>query len=397
MRLSKKKHYRNYFHENSKNMNIAGEISNDPTKIANGLNDFYSTVAENLQGSIRSNGTDFTKYLKDPNEKTFHFESADCQEILLLINSLSDNKASGPNSIPTEILKLLKNCICIPLTHIINLSFATGIYPSKLKEAKVIPIFKNKGNPLNTPNYRPISLLSNLDKIFEKIVHKRMYSFLDKYNCIYELQFGFRAKHSTSHALISLMEKVREALDYPGSKFACGVFIDLQKAFDTVDHSILLKKLEHYGIRGIANSWFKSYLSDRKQFTTVNGFNSDYKTMKYGVPQGSVLGPLLFLIYINDLHNAIKNSTVHHFADDTNLLVSGLNIKKIQDLINLDLKYLSNWLKANKIALNSSKTELIIFRQRNKHISYRKNSGDKLEPWKLNIKIDGKKLNLPPM
>ena len=139
-------------------------------------------------------------------------------------------------------------------------------------------------------------------------MYKRLYSFLDRLNCIYEFQFGFRAGHSTSHALLSLTEKVREALD--SGKFACGVFIDLQKAFDTVDHSILLTKLKHYGIKGIANDWFKSYLTGRSQYTSVNGFDSEHRDMNYGVPQGSVLGPLLFLIYINDLHNAIKFSTV---------------------------------------------------------------------------------------
>ena len=146
-----------------------------------------------------------------------------------------------------------------------------------------------------------------LIKYLREIVHKWLYSFLNKYNCIYELQFGFQAGHSTNHALLSLTEKIREALDSKGGKVACGVFIDLQKAFDTVDHSISLKKLEHYGIRGLANQWFRSYLTGRTQF----------RDMKYGVPQGSVHGPLLFLIYINDLHNAIKFSTVHHFADDT--------------------------------------------------------------------------------
>ena len=234
-------------------------------------------------------------------------------------------------------MKLIKNNICHPLKEIINLSFSTGIFPTQLKLAKVIPTFKDKGDHILVSNYRHISLLSNVNKIFERIVHKRLYSFLNKYNCIYEFQFGFRAQHSTNHALLSLTEKIRETLDSKGGKFACGVFIDLQKAFDAVDHSILLKNLEHYGIRGLANQWFKSYLPGRTQF---NRYASETRDMKYGVPQESVLGPLLFLIYINDLHNAIKFSTVYHFADDTNLLVSNSCIKKIQDQINLDLKYL---------------------------------------------------------
>ena len=152
---------------------------------------------------------------------------------------------------------------------------------------------------------------------------------------------------------------IREAQD--SSYFDCGIFIDLQKAFDTVDHHILLNKLEYYGVRGLANNWFKSYLSNRQQFVSINGINSKKQIMKYGVPQGSVLGPLLFLIYINDLHKAIKFSTVHHFADDTNLLVVGKSLKAIQKQINIDLKLLCKWLKADKISLHASKTELIIF------------------------------------
>ena len=159
---------------------------------------------------------------------------------------------------------------------------------------------------------------------------------------------------------MSLTEMVRNALD--NSKFACGIFVDFQKAFDTVDHNLLLEKLEHYGVRGLANNWFKSYLSNRQQYVSVNGFHSNTLPMKYGVPQGSVLGPLLFLIYINDLHNAIRHSVVHHFADDTNLLYVSENLKTIQNRINQDLKSLCTWLRANKISLNASKTELIIFR-----------------------------------
>ena len=210
-------------------------------------------------------------------------------------------------------------------------------------------------------------------------MYDRVYKFLSNQNSFFEKQFGFRDKHSTSHALTSLTEHIREALD--NNKFACGIFIDLKKAFDTVNHDILLRKLSYYGIRGLSNEWFKSYLTDRKQFVSINGFNSKILQTNIGVPQGSVLGPLLFLIYINDLNTAIKHSLVHHFADDTNLLHVNSSMKKLNKLLNHDLKSLCNWLKANKIALNVAKTEFLFFRS----------------PTKANIdfpqlKIDGKVL-----
>ena len=155
-----------------------------------------------------------------------------------------------------------------------------------------------------------------------------MYKCLCIHECIYDQQFGFRENHSTTHALVSLTESIRQALD--GNNFACGVFIELRKAFDTVGHNILLKKLYHYGIKGKANEWFCSYLSNRSQFVSINGFDSEPKTVGIGVLQGSVLGPLLFLIYINDLHKAIKFSKVHHFADYTNLFMKGESLKKLK-------------------------------------------------------------------
>ena len=203
--------------------------------------------------------------------------------------------------------------------------------------------------------------MSNIDKLLEKIIHERTYSFLEKFNCFYKYQYGFRKGHSTNHALIEITEKIRKALD--SRKFACGIFVDLQKAFDTVNHEILLEKLEHYGIRNISNSWFRSYLNNRKQLVSLNGVESETKTIKHGVPQGSVLGPLLFVIYINDLHNAIIHSQSYHFADDTHLLNINNSPKKVQKQLNIDLKLLCNWLLANKISLNSKKTEIIIFQK----------------------------------
>ena len=196
-----------------------------------------------------------------------------------------------------------------------------------MKVANVIPIHK-KDDKTILNNYRPISLLSNISKIVEKLMHKCLYQFLDNYNIFHDLQFGFRYCHSTEHALISITEKIREACD--SGKFTCGVFVNLKKAFDTVNHTILLKKLQHFGIRGVANNWFSSYLKSRKQFVTIESIKSNEEIISYGVPQGSVLGPLLFTIFINDLHNAIRYSTVHHYADDTNLLISDKYIKKNQ-------------------------------------------------------------------
>ena len=238
-------------------------------------------------------------------------------EVYLIINQINPTKGTGPNGIPTKILKIIGKVISVPLSKIYNTSITTGVQPEKLKEAHLIPIFK-KGSRLAVSNYRPISLLSNLNKIFEKIVHKRIVGFLEKFNLLFQLQFGFRSGYSTTHALIHMTEKIRSELDK--GNVSCGIFIDLQKAFDTVNHDILLKKLDYYGFRGVINDWFRSYLSGRSQKVTINGFLSKSQKLPHGVPRGSVLGPILILIYINDLHNCIQHSTTYHFPDDTNLL-----------------------------------------------------------------------------
>ena len=191
-------------------------------------------------------------------------------------------------------------------------------------------------------------------------MYERLYKYLEKQEILYTLQFGFRASHSINHALVSLTEAIKNSLD--NRKFGCGIFIDLQKAFDTVNHEVLLTKLEHYGIRGTVLDWFKSYLTDRKQCVSVNGSNSSYLNVTCGVPQGSVLGPLLFLIYINDLPYSSSKLTFYLFADDTNIYCEAENLDLLQRTVNNELKKDKIWLDVNKLSLNIDKTNFIIFK-----------------------------------
>lgn len=403
IRKSKQNYFTKYFQKNSKNskkiwqgineylyrnktkennnisLNINGSTVTEPIEVANTFNNFFTSIADSIRDKIPKALNNYKQYLKEPLANSFFFKPVSEEEMANTIISLSSNKATGPFSIPTKILNLVLVDIASILTSIINLSFETGIFPSALKLVKVIPIFKNKGSNQDYNNYRPISLLSNIDKIFEKLVHSRLTHFLDNFKIIYEKQFGFRKKHSTSHTLISLTEEIRKSLDK--GNFSCGVFIDLQKAFDTVDHSILLEKLRHYGIRGTANKWFKSYLSNRKQFVFISGVKSEIKEIKHGVPQGSVLGPLLFIIYINDIYNSIRNSSTFLFADDTGILNSNTNLKTIEKQLNIDLKSLYKWLCASKISLNVTKTVVVLFHQNKKDLNY-----------DLKLKLNGKYL-----
>ena len=380
LRVSRKCHYQKYFEENKKNSRaiwqgihdivysrkskknntpssllIDGKTITNPKDIAENFNNFFTSIGTKLQNNIPPTRRQYFDYLKHPNPKTFFISPTTPDEIKNIINSIKSSKCVGPNSIPTKILHLIKDKISIPLSELINKSFATGCFPNICKTAKVIPIFKTESRLLRN-NYRSISLLSNISKIIEKIMHQRLNKFLEENNCFYNLQFGLRLNLSTNNALLSIIENIQTDLD--NGDFAAGVFIDLKKAFDTVDHDILLKKLEYYGVRGLLKDWFQSYLKNRKQFVSVNNSTSNTKEITTGVPQGSVLGPLLFLLYINDLHKSVKHSKTYHFADDTNIMQSNKSLDVLSKNLNKDLKSLSQWLKANKLSLNISKTKL---------------------------------------
>ena len=228
----------------------------------------------------------------------------------------------------------------------------TGVVPLKMKIAKVVPIFK-KGDALILNNYRPISLLNSFSKILEKLMYTRTIIFLMNANILSNFQFGFREKHTTTHAILHLVDKISSALE--ARMHTVGVFLDYSKAFDTVNHYILIDKLCHYGVRGIALDWFRSYLTNRKQFVSLNGIDSDMRDVTCGVPQGSLLGPLLFIVYINDFQLSAKKLSFILFADDSSVFFSHRNPQTLLQTVNSELTNATLWIQANKLSLNLKK------------------------------------------
>ena len=227
-----------------------------------------------------------------------------------------------------------------------NISIQTGIYPSKLKCGKIIPIFKNE-DETDLNNYRPISLVSKFNRVFEKLMNNRLKSFLEFNNVLYKRQFSFREMHSTHYATLDIVNQIQNNMDK--KLFSCGIFIDLKKAFDTVDHTILLNKLQYYGIRGIANDWFRSYVSGRTQTTQIDNKISKKDKISCGVPQGSVLDLLLFLIYIHDIYTSSDKFQLYLFADNANLLYADKKLKSLESVINKELANVCEWFLANKL------------------------------------------------
>ena len=326
-------------------------ITDDKNIISEKFNDFFINVGPNLAKNIPKMNKNPLYCMPNSILESMFVEPVTSEEIKKLVMNLKKS-ASGWDDISTKFLKLSLEYIITPLTHLCNRSLQEGVFPEQLKIANVIPLYKSE-DPMKFNNYRPVSLLCILSKVFEKIMYTRLLKFLNKLQIIYKNQFGFRKHHSTYMALMLLIDKITKSLDK--GEFVVGVFLDFSKAFDTVNHEILLKKMEHYGIRGHVLSWFKSYLSSRSQFVTYNGVKSTQKNITCGVPQGSILGPLLFLLYINDLSKVCESMMPLLFADDTNLFKSGKDCDKIQNEIEHDLLKISEWLKINKLSLNIKK------------------------------------------
>ena len=266
---------------------------------------------------------------------------------------------------PTFALKLSKNFIVKPLTYLINLIFKTGIYPNDLKLAKVIPIYKG-GDPQNFSNYRPISLLSNINKIIEKCIYSRLYNFIESKKILSNFQYGFRNKSNCEIALIDFTDKIASNID--SGQLSLAVFLDISKAFDMVDFNILKCKLNKIGIRGSTLNLLYSYLTNRRQLVYCNNIHSNIEGLDYGVPQGSILGPLLFLIYINDLPNCLQFCNITMYADDVVIWYSHNCLNELFNILAYDLININSWYNGNKLAINFTKSNYIIFRSHKKKL-----------------------------
>ena len=307
------------------NMKINGSLITDALNVANCLNTFFSTIATTLVNKLPSHsGLYGEQHIqafyknKGVRKDDFKFVEVKTEEVIKKLSSLQPNKATGHDNIPTRFLKDAAVTIAPMVAHITNLSISQCHVPQEFKLARITPLYK-KGNKLDPGNYRPVSILCSISKVIERLIYEQIDNYLSNHELLFEFQSGFRKSHSTDTCLLYLTDYIRREVDM--GKYCGMVMLDLQKAFDTVNHSILLNKLRAIGFDSAATNWMKSYLEDREQVVEVNGSLSSPLKVNCGVPQGSILGPLLFLIYINDMKSAC-NGNLFLFADDSAILAS---------------------------------------------------------------------------
>lgn len=350
---------------NTQNPKELLNIYPDPKDSLNEVNRFFTSVGQNLANVILQKLNLSEKELAQKSKSTnqprnsFSLFLTDEYEIKSIINSLRTSSAPGWDNITVTTLKKIVSHITVPLTYICNLSFTTGIFPDICKKATICPIYKS-GDKCSPTNYRPISLLSVLSKIIEKIVNKRLLTFLENNQLISKNQFGFRRKKSTEDAVLRLTSIIKDHLDM--GECCLGVFLDLQKAFDTVSIPILLSRLEASGIRGLPLKWFKSYLSAREQRVRVSNLESEVSYSNFGLPQGTSLSPSLFLIYVNELCKiSHQGLDILMFADDTVLLFHDKTWQSVAEVAETGISMITSWLEDSLLSLNVKKTKYVCF------------------------------------
>ena len=336
---------------------LEDQIFEDDLEISNLFNQHFSTIGSKISGAFPNTEHNISSNVNISN--SFFFREISPEDVSRIIIGLK-NKSCGNQSYSAKILKHINPIISPILSNLFTKCLLTSHFPNKFKIARVVPLHKgNNKDDLN--NYRPISLLPLLSKILERAVYNQLYGFLESFDLLNTNQFGFRRNRSTVMAVLNHLKYVYENLDEGNTVIS--IFMDFSKAFDCIDHQLLLKKLRHYGIRGIALDWFVSYLSDRRQYVDVNSAESTLLPTTHGVPQGSILGPLLFLIFINDFPNVNSFFKSILFADDSTLSChfNHSNELVIKNKLEMELRVIYNWLNMNKIKINFDKSNFIFF------------------------------------
>ena len=347
---------------NSKVFEIDGKESTDQADISNGFCSFFMNIVASLKQKsilLKNFAWQFPASITKKTESVFKFQFVTNMDVEKIIKSIKRSKATGIDDLPPGLIKDAADVLSVPLSHVINLSLDTGQFPQEWKAAKIIPLHKS-GSTKSFDNYRPISVLPIVSKVIEKIVHKQLMNFLDKNKLLSTRQFGFRAKMSTELAATLLLDDIRRNVDK--GQLVGAVFVDLSKAFDTISHSKLLTKLPSYGIDGKELAWFEDYLFNRSARVSYNDVLSEAQQLKSGVPQGSILGPLLFVLFFNDITDVIETNIVK-YADDTVIYWADKDVTNLSKILTNEMRKLEKWMDENELILNAKKgkTEVLVF------------------------------------